>query len=72
MPVELLEAVPPAYSEILTPEALQFLEELARRFEPVRLERLAARVKVQARDRQRQNARISPRKRPKSAQKTGP
>jgi malate synthase len=47
MAVELLEAVPPSYSEILTPEALRFLEELARRFEPTRLERLAARVKVQ-------------------------
>src|SRR5579862_9591193 len=47
MAVELLEVVTPAYAEILTPEALTFLGELARRFEPTRTELLAARVKVQ-------------------------
>src|SRR6202167_1191756 len=46
--VEILDVVTPAYSEILTPEAMQFLAELARRFESTRVERLAARVKVQA------------------------
>jgi malate synthase len=46
--VEILDVITPAYSQILTPEALQFLGELARRFEPTRVERLAARVKVQA------------------------
>ncbi len=39
--------VTPAYSEILTPAAMKFLGELARRFEAIRVERLAARVKVQ-------------------------
>jgi malate synthase len=46
--VELLGAVNPAYSEILTPEAMSFLANLARRFEGTRQERLAARVKRQA------------------------
>src|SRR6185437_12336299 len=46
--VEILYVITPAYSEILTPEATQFLGELARRFENTRAERLAARVKVQA------------------------
>src|ERR1700691_394560 len=46
--VEILDVVTPAYSEILTPEAMQFLAELARRFESTRVERLAARVQVQA------------------------
>ena len=47
MAVELLGDVTPAYSNILTPEALTFLAELHRRFEPTRVARLAARVKVQ-------------------------
>src|SRR3984885_14027851 len=47
MAVELLGDVTPAYSKILTPEALTFLAELHRRFEPTRVARLAARVKVQ-------------------------
>src|SRR6266446_3958627 len=46
--VEILGAVTPAYLEILTPEAMRFLANLARRFEPTRQERLAARVKRQA------------------------
>ena len=46
--VEILDVVTPAYSEILTPEAMQFLAALARKFESTRVERLAARVKVQA------------------------
>jgi malate synthase len=46
--IEILDVVTPAYSEILSPEALRFLGELARRFEKQRAERLAARVKVQA------------------------
>src|SRR5579863_2727115 len=46
--VEILDVVTPEYSEILTPEAMKFLVELARRFESTREERLAARVKVQA------------------------
>ncbi len=46
--VEILGAVTPAYSEILTPEAMRFLANLARRFEDTRQERLAARVKRQA------------------------
>src|SRR5262249_31562074 len=46
--VEILGAVTPAYSEILTPEAMRFLANLARGFEPTRQERLAARVKKQA------------------------
>jgi malate synthase len=46
--VEILGAVTPAYSEILTPEAMRFLANLARRFEGTRQERLAARVKRQA------------------------
>src|SRR5580658_11088905 len=47
MAVELLGDVTPAYSEILTPQALTFLKELHHRFEPARITRLAARVKVQ-------------------------
>jgi malate synthase len=47
MAVELLGDVTPAYAKILTPEALTFLAELHRRFEPTRVARLAARVKVQ-------------------------
>jgi malate synthase len=46
--VELLGEITPAYSEILTPEAMRFLGSLARRFESTRTERLAARVKRQA------------------------
>jgi malate synthase len=46
--VEVLDVITPAYSEILTPEAIRFLAELARRFEGTRQERLAARIKVQA------------------------
>ncbi len=46
--VEILDVITPAYSEILTPDAVKFLGELARRFEGTRQERLAARVKVQA------------------------
>jgi malate synthase len=46
--VEILGAVTPAYSEILTPEAMRFLAGLSRRFEGTRQERLAARVKRQA------------------------
>jgi len=42
--VEILGDVTPAYSEILTPEAMRFLAKLARRFEATRQERLAARV----------------------------
>src|SRR6476646_3641390 len=46
--VEILGEITPAYSEILTPEAMTFLARLARRFEATRQERLAARVKKQA------------------------
>src|ERR1035441_3189522 len=46
--VEILDVITPAYSQILTPEAMKFLGELARRFESTRVERLAARVQVQA------------------------
>ena len=46
--VEILGAVTPAYSEILTPEAMRFLANLARKFEGTRQERLAARVTRQA------------------------
>jgi malate synthase len=46
--VEVRDVITPAYSEILTPEAVKFLVELARRFEGTRQERLAARIKVQA------------------------
>src|SRR5580700_1993579 len=46
--VEILGTITPAYSEILTPEAMRFLANLARRFEGTRQERLAARVKRQA------------------------
>ena len=45
--VEILDVVTPAYAEILTPEAIRFLGELHRRFNATRIERLAARVKVQ-------------------------
>jgi malate synthase len=45
--VEILDVVTPAYAEILTPEAMAFLGDLARKFEPIRQERLAARVKAQ-------------------------
>src|ERR1700689_1565341 len=46
--VEILDVITPAYSQILTPEAMKFLGALAQRFEPTRIERLAARVQVQA------------------------
>src|ERR1044071_5035350 len=46
--VEILGEITPAYAEILTPEAVRFLAELSRRFEPIRAERLAARIKRQA------------------------
>jgi len=46
--VEILGQITPAYAEILTPEAVRFLGQLARRFEATRQERLAARVKKQA------------------------
>jgi malate synthase len=46
--IEVLGVVTPAYSEILTPEAVSFLGALARRFEATRQQRLAARVKKQA------------------------
>src|SRR4051812_12049264 len=47
--VRILAPVPPAFAEILTPAALQFLADLARRFEPRRRELLGRRV-----DRQRE------------------
>src|SRR5262245_16043037 len=46
--VELKGVVSAAYAEILTPDALRFVAQLNRRFEPTRQERLAARVKRQA------------------------
>src|SRR6266536_1188610 len=46
--VEILGDITPAYREILTPEAMRFLANLARRFESTRAERLAARVSKQA------------------------
>src|SRR6476619_3488589 len=46
--IEILGEITPAYSEILTPEAMTFLANMARRFEATRTERLAARVKKQA------------------------
>lgn len=46
--VQILDTITPAYAEILTPEAIRFLSNLARRFEATRQERLAARVKKQA------------------------
>src|SRR5436305_7741249 len=46
--IELRGPVTEAYSEILTPDALRFVSKLARRFEPTRQERLAARVMRQA------------------------
>ena len=45
--VEILDVVTPEYAQILTPEAMKFLGELHRRFDARRIERLAARVKVQ-------------------------
>ena len=39
--------LPPAYAEILTPQALAFFAKLARRFEPTRQSLLAARAKRQ-------------------------
>src|SRR5262249_50853919 len=46
--VQILGDVTPAYAEILTDEATQFLAGLARRFESTRQERLAARAKRKA------------------------
>jgi malate synthase len=46
--VQILGEMTPAYAEILTGEATRFLAELSRRFEPIRQERLAARVRRQA------------------------
>jgi malate synthase len=46
--VELRGPVTEAYAEILTPDALRFVSQLSRRFEPTRQERLAARVARQA------------------------
>src|SRR5688572_8650319 len=46
--VEILGEVTAAYSKILTPEAVLFLGSMARRFESMRAERLAERVKKQA------------------------
>jgi len=46
--VQILGPVSGPYAEILTPDALRFVAKLARRFEPTRQERLAARVKKQA------------------------
>jgi malate synthase len=45
--VEILGAITPPYAEILTPEAVRFLGELAHRFEPARVSLLAARAKNQ-------------------------
>ncbi|POZ61912.1 malate synthase A [Chromobacterium alticapitis] len=46
--VEILADITPAYAEILTPEALEFVAKLHRRFEATRRERMAARVARQA------------------------
>jgi malate synthase len=46
--VQLLGAVPPAYAEILTTPALDFLAKLSREFEPRRRELLARRAERQA------------------------
>jgi malate synthase len=47
--VTVLGAMQPGYDTILTPEALQFLADLERRFGPVRLTLLADRIALQAR-----------------------
>ena len=46
--VEVLGRITPQYADILTPQALAFLAELSRRFEPRRRELMAARVQRQA------------------------
>ena len=46
--VEVLGRFPPQYADILTPQALAFLAELSRRFEPRRRELMAARAQRQA------------------------
>ncbi|AUH50229.1 malate synthase A [Chromobacterium sp. ATCC 53434] len=46
--VEILADITPAYAEILTPEALEFIAKLHRRFEPARRTRIAARAARQA------------------------
>ena len=45
--VEILGELSPAYATVLTPAAVAFLAQLARKFEATRVELLAARVKVQ-------------------------
>jgi len=45
--VEVLGRITPQYAEILTPQALAFLDQLSRRFEPRRREILAARARRQ-------------------------
>src|SRR5258706_9165429 len=46
--VEVLGRITPQYADILTPQALAFLAELSRRFEPRRRELMAARAQRQA------------------------
>src|SRR5882672_7229992 len=46
--VEVLGRITPEYADILTPQALAFLAELSRRFEPRRRELMAARALRQA------------------------
>jgi malate synthase len=46
--VEVLGRITPEYADILTPQALEFLAELSRRFEPRRRELMAARAQRQA------------------------
>src|SRR4051812_38119727 len=45
--VEILGDLSPAFATVLTPEAVAFLAALSRKFEATRVERLAARLKVQ-------------------------
>ncbi|MDO8464879.1 MAG: malate synthase A, partial [Gallionella sp.] len=46
--IEVLGRLPPPYADILTPQALAFLAQLSRRFEPRRRELMAARAQRQA------------------------
>jgi malate synthase len=46
--IEVLGKVTPEYAQILTPEALDFVAKIARKFEPRRKELMAARVARQA------------------------
>ena len=69
--VEVIGPVEGRFAEVITPEALEFIADLHRRFNPTRQERLAARARTPEALRRRREARLPARDQAQSATATG-